>query len=106
MYLLSRGADLVEGKADSDAPLAAFNIAVVPSIGAAPALVLEFGGKASPNDWTYAWSAVTPKTSAELSWLPGTSNPVQIPVAAGTRQISFLYGLLMMHCLKGMSHSI
>lgn len=88
MYLLSRGADLVEGKADSDPPLAAFNIAVVPSIGAAPALVLEFGGKASPNDWTYAWSAVTPKTSAELSWLPGTSNPVQIPVAAGTRQIS------------------
>jgi len=101
MYLLSRVADLVEGEADRNPPLASFNIAVVPSVGAAPPLVLQFGGQASPNDWTYAWSALRPKTSAELSWLPGTLNPVQIPVAIGTRQISIFVRALDDALLEG-----
>lgn len=88
MYFLSKVADLVEGEAGNDPPVASFNIAVIPTSGPQRPLILQFGGSASPNDWMYAWSAASPKTSAELSWLAGTSVPVEIPVSPGARQIS------------------
>jgi len=101
MHVLSRGGDLVEGEASTDPPVASFNIAVIPTSAPQRPLILQFGGSASADDWVYAWSAASPKTSAELSWLAGTSSPVEIPVSPGARQISIFVRALADALLEG-----